>query len=144
GGGDRGTQIEERGDLGRDFDFLQMAERGINRGIVLLYDGLAALAVGLLDGVFDGGDGFVARQDAGDGEEAGLHDGVDAAAHACELGYFVAVDDVEIQLFGDDLVLHQAGQLVPDGVGIEGAVEEEGGAGFSELQHVDAFQEGEL
>jgi hypothetical protein len=25
--------------------------------------------------------GFVARQDAGDGEEAGLHDGVDAPAH---------------------------------------------------------------
>ena len=37
-----------------------------------------------------------------------------------------------------------ARQLVPDLVGIEGAVEQEGGAGFGELQHVDAFQEGEL
>ena len=117
---------------------------GIHRGVVLLHDGVAALAVGLLDGVLDGGDGLFARQDAGDGEEAGLHDGVDAAAHAGDLGDLVAVDDVELQLLGDDLVLHGARQLVPDLVGIEGAVEQEGGAGFGELQHVDAFQEGEL
>jgi hypothetical protein len=40
-------------------------------------DGLAALAVGLLDGLLDGS--MASRgQHAADGEEAGLHDGVDA------------------------------------------------------------------
>ena len=114
GGGDRRPQVEQRGDLVRNLHFVQMAERRIHRGEVLLHDRFAALAVGLLDGVLDGGDGLFARQHAADGEEAGLHDGVDAAAHAGDLGHFVAIDDVELQLLGDDLLLHQARQLVPD------------------------------
>ena len=43
---------------------------------------LALAAVGLFDRLLDAGDGLVLRQDAGDGEEAGLHHGVDAPAHA--------------------------------------------------------------
>jgi hypothetical protein len=42
----------------------------------------ALFAIRLLDGLLDLGDGLIARQYAGDGEEAGLHDGVDARAHA--------------------------------------------------------------
>ena len=85
------------GDLAGDLDFVQMAEGCIHRREILLHDAFAALAVGLLDDVLDGGDGLFARQHAADGEEAGLHDGVDAAAHAGLLGDFVAVDHVELR-----------------------------------------------
>ena len=98
------------GNLRRDLHFVEMVERRVHRREVLLHDAFAALAVGLLDGVLDGRDGFVARQHAADGEEAGLHDGVDALAHAGLLGHFVAVDDVELQLLLDDLLLHRAGR----------------------------------
>ena len=94
--GGRSVEVTVAGNL----HFVQVVERGIHRGVVLLHDRFAALAVGLLDGVLDGGDGLFARQHAGDGEEAGLHDGVDAAAHAGDLGHLVAIDDVELQLLG--------------------------------------------
>ena len=51
------------------------------------------------------------RQHAADGEEAGLHDGVDAAAHAGIVGHLVAVDHVELELLVDDLPLHRARQV---------------------------------
>ena len=81
-GGDRRADIERRGDLARNWYLVEVAEGRIHRREILLHHAFAALAVGLLDGVLDGGDGFFARQHAADGEEAGLHDGVDAAAHA--------------------------------------------------------------
>ncbi len=59
-----------------------MIERSVHRGEVLPHHRLAALPVRLLDGFLDCSDGFLARQDAADGEEAGLHDRVDPVAHA--------------------------------------------------------------
>ena len=109
---------------------IEVLEGVVHRGEILLYHGLAALAVGLLDGVLDGVDGFVARQHAADGEEAGLHDGVDAPAHAGVLGHLVAIDHVELEFLVDDLLLHRSGQVVPDLVRPVGAVEQEGGARF--------------
>ena len=102
--------------------------------IVLLDDGFTALAVGLLDGFLDLGDGFVARQDAGDGEEAGLHDGVDAAAHAGLLGNIVGVDDVELEFLLDDVLLDFLRQLVPDFLRAVDAVQQEDRAGLGILE----------
>ena len=47
-------------------------------------------------------------------EEAGLHDGVDAAAHARLAGHLVGVDHEEPEPLLDDLLLHLARQVVPD------------------------------
>ena len=80
------------------FHFFQMRQRRVDGGEVLLHDRLAALAVGLLDGLLDLLDGFFAGQHAADGEEAGLHDGVDARAHAGFARHRVAVDHVELDL----------------------------------------------
>ena len=93
---------------------VQVGQRLVDRGEVPLDDLLALLAVGLLDRLLDLGDGLLARQHAGDGEEAGLHDRVDAPAHAGVLGDLVGVDHVELQLLVDDLLLHLARQVVPD------------------------------
>ena len=79
-----------------------------------LHHFLALLAVGLLDGVFDLVDGLLARQHAGEGEEAGLHDGVDARAHAGGLGDREGVNDVELELLLDQGFLRRAGEFVPD------------------------------
>ena len=48
--------------------------------------GAAPPAVGLLHRFLDPGDRLVRRQHAGELEEAGLHHGVDAVAHAHVLG----------------------------------------------------------
>ena len=109
-----------------------------------LHHRFAALAVGLLDALLDLVDGLVARQHAADGEEAGLHDGVDAPAHAGASGHFVGVDDVEAQLLLDDRLLGFTRQVIPHLVRPVDAVEQEDAARHGILEHVEALQEGEL
>jgi hypothetical protein len=75
---------------------VQVGHRRIDGGEVLLHHRVAALAVGLLDGLLDLLDGLVGGKHAADGEEAGLHDGVEAVAHSGVARHGVAVDDVEL------------------------------------------------
>ena len=104
----------------------------------------AALAVGLLDRLLDVRDRLLARQDAGDAEEAGLHDGVDAAAHPHLLGQRVGVDREEADLLLDHLLLQLAGQAIPDRVRGAGRVQQEDRARSGVLEHVDLVHELEL
>ena len=143
-GRNRCTHGRFAGGFGRDFDFVQVGQGLVHGFEVLLDDRLAAFAVGLLDGMLDLLDGLFARQDAGDGEEAGLHDGVDAAAHAGQFGHFVGVDVVEFELLVDDRLLDFDRQVVPDFVGAENAVEQEGAARLGIFEDIVAFEEAEL
>ena len=86
----------------------------------------------------------LARQHAGDGEEAGLQHGVGARPEPDLLGDLAGVDDEKAQLLVDDLLLHRARQMVPDLVGADAALEQEGGAGRGEAQHVVPLEEVEL
>ena len=104
-GRDRRAAGDLAGDLGRHLDLVQVDQGLVHGGVVLLDDGFAAFAVGLLDGLLDLLNGFITRQDAGDGEEAGLHDGVDAATHAGLFGHIVGVDGVELEFLLDDILL---------------------------------------
>ena len=70
----------------------EMFERSIHRGEVLLHHGFAPPAIGFLNGVLNGGNGIRTRQHSADGEETGLHYGVDAAAHP---GFFRHLDGVD-------------------------------------------------
>ena len=74
------------------------------------------LAVGLLDRLLDLGDRLLARQYARDCKVAGLHDRVDAAAHAGFLGHSVSVDGEEADFFLDHLLLQLARQALPHAV----------------------------
>ena len=123
---------------------MQVGQGGIHGGEILLHHRFAALLVGLLDGLLDGGDGFLARQHAADGEEAGLHDGVDAASHARFFGHRIGVDDVELQLLIEQLLLHRDRQVVPDFLRRVRAVEQEGRARLRQLEHIEALHEREL
>ena len=125
----------------RDLHFMQVFQRRIDRREVLLHHRLAALAVGLLDRVLDLLDGFILGQHAADGEEARLHDGVDAPAHARVFRHLVAVDDEELQLLVDDVLLHVARQFVPHFVGTVHAVQQERAAGHRILQNVILLEE---
>ena len=59
-------------------------------------------------------------------------------------GHPVGVDHVELQLLVDDLLLHLAGQVVPDLVRPVGAVQQERRPGHGHRQHVDPLGEVEL
>ena len=121
-----------------------MRERRVDGLEVFLHHGFAALAVGLLDGLLDLRDGFFARQHAADGEEAGLHDGVDARAHAGIARHRVAVDDVELDLLAQHLLLRRLGQLVPDFGGGVRRVEQEDRTGHRCFKHVHLLEEAEV
>jgi hypothetical protein len=82
-------------------DLEEVGDGVVHRPDVHLHDLLALLAVGLADGVLDGLDRFLAGQNAGHREEAGLHDGVDAAAHAGLAGHLGGVDRVDLRLLVD-------------------------------------------
>ena len=102
----------------------------------LPYDGL--------DLGLDFADGLVRRNDVGQLEEAGLHHRVDADAQFGLAGHLVGVDHVELQLLVDDLLLHFAGQVVPDLVRAVGAVQEERRPRQGHREHVDPLGELEL
>ena len=84
--------------LSGNLDLVQVCQGLVNSSIVLLDHGFTALAVGFLDGILDGGDGFIFGQHTADREEAGLHNGVDAAAHANFFGDIVSIDHVEFEI----------------------------------------------
>ncbi len=64
---------------------------------------LALPAIGLADRFLDVPDGVLARQHAGNGEEAGLQDGVGAPGEADVAGDLRCVDDEEAEALVDDL-----------------------------------------
>jgi hypothetical protein len=92
---------------------VEVGEGHLDGAVVEVGQALALLAVGLVDGLLDRGDGFVVGQDAGDGEEAGLHDGVDAPPHARVLGHPVGVDHPQLEAALADAGLHGGRQAGP-------------------------------
>ena len=110
----RGSRGNDRREIklacdARRHDYLvQVLERGVNRFVVLLHDCVAAIAVALLDRVFDLLNRFIARQHTAYGEEARLHDRVDSHAHTGLSCNIVAVDHVKLQLLADDCFLYRA------------------------------------
>src|SRR5262249_46710781 len=106
--------------------------------------GCAALFVGFLDRLLDGGDGLVPRENAADREEARLHDRVDPLAHAGLARHAVPVDHEETQPLFDQLLLHYAGEVTPGFFRRVRAIEQEGCARLRGPEYVKALQEREL
>ena len=127
-----------------NLDLVEVFDGGVDGGIVFLDDGLTLLGVGLLGGLFDFGDGFFFGEYAGEFEEAGLHDGVDAGAHSGGFGDLACVDDEESNFLVDDLLLGFGGDVIPCLVGGVWAVEEEGGAFLGVGEDVFFLDEAEL
>ncbi len=138
---DREPARHLRGDLRRNFDLVQVGNRRIHRFEILFHHGFAALAIRFLDGMLDLGNCRLTRQDAADGEKRRLHNGVHAPAHAGLLSHIVPVDDVELELFVDDVALYFLRQVIPDLFRSIQAVKQEDAALFGVLEHVYAFKE---
>jgi hypothetical protein len=128
----------------RHRNLVEMGERLIHHGAVPPHDLGSPLAVRLLDALLDLRDGFIHRQQAGDREEAGLHDRVDPRAHAAALRQVERVDREETDLPVEDLLLHLPRQAVPHLVRCERRVEQECRARRRMLEHVDLVHELEL
>ena len=87
---------------------------------------------------------LVAGEHTGEGEEAGLHDGVDPPAHPGGLGNLHRVDDVELQLLLQHRLLELARQLVPQLVRGIRRVDQHHRSGRRQLEHVQPVDELEL
>src|SRR5579863_1846581 len=82
------------GAVGR-LDAMQTIERGLHRGLVSADDLGATSAVGLRDGRVDAVDRELARQDAGECEEARLQNRVRPAREACVACELPGVDRIQ-------------------------------------------------
>lgn len=127
-----------------DFDFVEVFTSGIDGGVVLLNDGFALLAVCFFGSFFDFFDGLGFGQDAGEFEEACLHDGIDARAHARRFGDFTSVDDEESDFLFDDFFLRFGGNVIPRFFGGVWAVQEECSAHVGIGEYFAFFDEPEL
>src|SRR2546428_8531364 len=84
---------------------IQMGQCFIDSTEVFLYDCFTTFAIGLLDALFDAFNGLFSRQDTADGEETGLHDGINAPTHTYAAGNLVSIDDIKLELFLSNLLL---------------------------------------
>ncbi len=92
---------------------MKVCQSGVYGLEVLPNDFVALLTVSLLYGAFDLGNGLFSREDPGDGEEAGLHNRVDAHPHTGLLSHVVSVYHVGLDLLLDDLFLDLPRQIAP-------------------------------
>ncbi len=135
---------ERTADGRRNLHLGHFSQRAIDGREVLLENRLASFAVGLVNRVLDLLNRLVTRQDTRQGEEASLHDRVDAASHPRVGRHLDAVYHVELEPFVDDLLLRLLRQLVPHLVSAVRAVEQERRAGGGDFQHVHLLDEVEL
>ena len=94
--GDRGREFNRAASLRRNFNLVEVSQSLVYGIKVLLDDILTFLAIAPSDFQFDGLDGFVPGQNAGNGEEASLHDRVYVNTHAGLFRYNVGINHVEL------------------------------------------------
>jgi hypothetical protein len=143
-GGHHRRPAARRGGLCRHLHLVEVRQRGVHYLKVALHHLDAARAVGLFDRLLDMRDRLVARQHAGDREEAGLHDGIDPPSHPRLARHLIGVDHGEAQPLLYDLLLDLARQVAPDRLRTVRRVEQEDRAGHRRLQHVEAVEEIEV
>ena len=112
----------------RRLDLVEARQRTVDRSEVLGDHRLALAAVSLADRFLNVPDRRLARQHAGDREEAGLEDGVGAPGKTHLTGNLGGIDDEEAEALVDDLPLHRPRQLIEDLVRSVGCIEQEDAA----------------
>ena len=129
---------------GRNRHFVEGRERAVDGRLVPFHHLFALFAVALLDRLLDAFEGLGQRQHAAEGEEADLHDGVDASAEAGSAGDGTGVNRVEPQLLRDDLLLRFRGEAVPERRDIAGGVKQKHPAGRDLIEHRLHLEQEEL
>ncbi len=137
---ERGWHFGLARDLLRDDHFEKVGQSFIHSPQVLPYNLFTFLAISVTYRLANGFNSLFARQNLGDSEEARLHDGVHARAHAGFASHLIGVDYVKLGLLGDQLCLHFARQAVPNLVRPKGTVEQENAARNQGAEHVVALK----
>lgn len=122
----------------RIMHFLQVGNCVVHASVVHVYYRVAFFAVGLFDCGFHVAFRFLVRNDVGQLEESGLHNGVDAFFGSDFVNNLLTVQSVELNVaFGDD-VLHGSRKLSVHFFRSPDAVEKERAAFFDAFEHIVA------
>ena len=126
-GHDRG-QVPVTAHRRRHLDLVEARQRTVDRSEVLDDHRLALAAVSLAYRFLNVPDRRLARQHAGDCEEAGLEDGVGASGKTHLTGNLGGIDDEEAKTLVDDLPLHRPRQVIEDRIGSVRRIKQEDAA----------------
>src|SRR5579875_3707745 len=108
-----------------------MVERLIDRLEIALHNGFAPLAICFANALLDLFDSLFTRQDATEGEEAGLHHRIHAPSHPKRASYVIGVDDIQAQFLLENGLTHLCWQVFPHFFGTVNAVQQESAAVLS-------------
>ena len=120
----------------RDRNLLEHRQCAVDAHLVLLDDVVALLLELLLDSGLDVVDRVIGRNDVGQLEEAGLHDGRNILRTADLKRELQRIDRVDLDMLLEDRLLHVAGEAFEHLVGREFAVDQEGTAVDNAGEHV--------
>ncbi|MBA7690177.1 hypothetical protein ES703_98701 [subsurface metagenome] len=104
---------------------------------VHLHDITALAAIAIFNRLLYQFQGLIFRQYARDHKEGGLHDGIDSASQTHILSYLYCIDNVELNLFVDNLLLDFNREVIPDLLFTVGRGQEECCALLCGREHVE-------
>ena len=93
---------------------MQVRKGIFNSLYILVNHFVTFFAVGLSDGGFNFFYSFFTGKHTGNGEKAGLHDGVDALAHTTCVCNLVGINGIELCLFADQMLLNNFREFFPE------------------------------
>ncbi len=121
---------------GRNCHLAQVSQGIVHRREVARHHLGPLAGITLLYALLDQRNRLVPWQHPGQREEAGLHYGVDAIAHAVLLGHPIPIDAVELDIEGADTGAQPLGQLAPHLVSLMGGIKQQGRPLRSMLQQI--------
>ena len=119
----------------------QVLEAGVEGRQIHCHHGLALAAIAGFDRVANPGEGLLARQDAAEGKEAGLHHRVDVGPHARLARHLVGIDLLHLNPLAADLSAQGFRQPRPGVCWRKGAIEQKHAAGLDAGQQIEALDE---
>ena len=125
-------------------DLDNVFDSNINSVIVHLDNFIAFLAKGLFDCVLDGCDCLFLGKDAGNKEEGSLHDHVDTTAKPYSLSKLDGINNIELDLFINNLALYKRRKMFPYLCFAEVCGQQKGAAFLKIGKHVILVKEGEV
>ena len=94
-------------------NLVKVSKSRINCREVLPHDRLSSFAIGFSNELLDLRDRFIARQDAAQCKEAGLHDCIDAISELTHTRHTARINCIDLQSLVDDRSLDGRGQMIP-------------------------------
>ena len=120
---------------------MQIGESIIYRLYVLVNNVITFFAIRLPDGGLDFFYSFFTGKHTGYGKKAGLHNRVDALAHAARMGYFIGIYGIKLCLLVDQVLLNNFWEFAPEFRRRIGRVQKQGSTLLEIFDQVDHHKE---